>query len=96
MILFYVIIKGSMTDEDEVQKKNSDGMSIFKILLFILTLDDVVNDVAETEDQEMGSGMSHKTDDEGTNIRCTFVTELNLFIIIYNSSTTDSCFKCSI
>ena len=67
MILFYVIIKGSMTDEDEVQKKNSDGMSIFKILLFILTLDDVVNDVAETEDQGMGSGMSHKTDDEGTN-----------------------------
>ena len=96
MILFYVIIKGSMTDEDEVQKKNSDGMSIFKILLFILTLDDVVNDVAETEDQEMGSGMSYKTDDEGTNIRCTFVTELNLFIIIYNSSTTDSYFKCSI
>ena len=70
IIIFYIIIKGSVTDEDEVQKKNSDGMSIFKILLFILTLDDVVNDVAETEDQEMGSGMSHKTDDEGTNICC--------------------------
>ena len=35
MILIYVIIKGSMTDEDEVQKKNSDGMSIFKIILVI-------------------------------------------------------------
>ena len=74
MILFYVIIKGSVTDEDEVRQKSSDGKSIFKILLvillFILTLDDVVNDVAETEDQEMGSGISHKTDDEGTNILC--------------------------
>ena len=29
----------------------------------------MVNDVAETEDQEMGSGMSHKTDDEGKNMR---------------------------
>ena len=70
MILFYVIIKGSTTDEDEVRQKNSDGKSIFKILLFILTLDDVVNNVAETKDQEMGSGMSHKTDDESTNICC--------------------------
>ena len=35
MILFYVIIKGSMTDEDEVQQKSSDGKSIFKIILVI-------------------------------------------------------------
>ena len=72
MILFYVIIKGSVTDDNDVQQKSSDGKSIFKIILVIILhpniLDDVVNDVAETEDQEMGSGMSHKTDDEGTNI----------------------------
>ena len=30
----------------------------------------MVNDVAEIEDQEMGSGMSHKSDDEGINIHC--------------------------
>ena len=63
-----------MTDEDEVQQKSSDGKSIIKIILVITLhpniLDDVVNDVAETEDQEMGSGMSHKTDDNGTNILC--------------------------
>ena len=30
----------------------------------------MVNDVAETKDQEMGSGISCKTDDEGTKILC--------------------------
>ena len=35
MILFYVIIKGSVTDEDEVRRKSSDGKSIFKIMLVI-------------------------------------------------------------
>ena len=35
MILFYVNIKGSVTDEDEVRQKNSDGKSIFKIILVI-------------------------------------------------------------
>ena len=49
-------------------------VSIFKIILVITLhpniLDDVVNDVAETEDQEMGLEISHKTDDEGTNILC--------------------------
>ena len=33
MILFYVIIKGSVTDEDEVRQKSSDGESIFKIYI---------------------------------------------------------------
>ena len=88
IIIFYVIIKGSVTDEDEVQQKCSDGKSIIKIIL-VITLhpnildyvsDYVVNDVAETEDQEMGSENSHKSDDEGTNIYS--LTKLNLFIII--------------
>ena len=74
IIIFYIIIKGSVTDEDEVQQKSSDGKSIIKIILVITLhpniLDDVVNDVAETEDQEMGLEISHKTDDEGTNILC--------------------------
>ena len=63
-----------MTDEDEVQQKSSDGKSIIKIILVITLhpniLVDVVNDVAETENQEMGSEISHKSDDEGTNILC--------------------------
>ena len=74
IIIFYVVIKGSVTDEDEVQQKSSDCKSIIKIILVITLhpniLDDAVNDVAETEDQEMGSEISHKTDDEGTNILC--------------------------
>ena len=44
----------------------------------------MVNGVAETEDQEMGSGMSHKTDDKGANIH--YITKLNLFIIIQQFS----------
>ena len=35
MILFYVIIIGSVTDEDEVQQKSSNGKSIIKVLLII-------------------------------------------------------------
>ena len=38
MILFYVIIKGSVTDENEVRQKSSDGKSIFKIILLVITL----------------------------------------------------------